>query len=114
MNGPCGMLNELERRPTHPGEVLEQIGKDVLLPSFREEIYSEGHGDWQPLSPKTIAEKTYYGFPLNPEIRTYTLIESLFPGGPMNVLEVDEAKGTVTAGTAVPYAEVQQEGGTVY
>lgn len=62
---------------------------------------------WQPLAPKTLAEKFRLGFPLDPEIRTGDLVASLVarPLGFENVTPT-----SVSAGTNVDYAPYQQYG----
>jgi phage gpG-like protein len=49
-----------------------------LLKTFRDNFNSQGSllgSPWDPLSPRTIAQKAKLGFPLNPLVRTTTMRE---------------------------------------
>lgn len=50
---------------------------DTLADTEHERFATEGHGEWPPLAPSTIREKTRLGFPLTPLVRTGTLERSL-------------------------------------
>ncbi|HEY8723449.1 MAG TPA: phage virion morphogenesis protein [Gaiellaceae bacterium] len=77
---------------------------DTLQDVEHERFATEGFGEWPPLAPSTIREKTRLGFPLTPLVRTGLLEGSL--------TRRDEAMRltpqSMSWGTDVPYAKYHQ------
>ncbi len=82
-----------------------------LRAAFAGNIDSGGDPKFAPLAKSTLRQKKLHGYPTEPLIRTRLLRNSLArsnTGG--NVNSVRQGASTVTVGTSVAYAAVQQEG----
>lgn len=77
---------------------------DVLGDVERERFATAGFGEWPPLAPSTIREKTRLGFPLIPLVRTGTLERSLTSRETAARLTPQ----SMSWGTDVPYAKYHQ------
>lgn len=77
---------------------------DTLEDVEHERFATEGFGEWPPLAPSTIREKTRLGFPVTPLVRTGALEESLTK----RELAMRLTPQSMSWGTDVPYAKYHQ------
>lgn len=77
---------------------------DTLQDVEKERFATEGFGEWPPLAPSTIREKTRLGFPLTPLVRTGALEASLTQREQAMRLTPQ----SMSWGTDVPYAKYHQ------
>jgi phage gpG-like protein len=80
---------------------------DTLEDVERDRFVTEGHGDWPPLAPSTLRDKTAHGFPVDILVRTGKLKESLTN----REIAMRMTPQSMSWGTDVPYARYHQEGG---
>lgn len=77
---------------------------DTLEDTEHERFATEGFGQWPPLAPSTLAEKTRLGFPITPLVRTGALEQSLTN----REISMRLTPHSMSWGTDVPYAKYHQ------
>lgn len=98
-----GQLGEFRRELEDFTHLWERFA-DVLEQTERERFDTDGYGEWPPLAPSTVREKTRLGFPLRPLVRTATLERSLTD----RELAMRLTPRTMSWGTDVEYAKYHQ------
>lgn len=70
---------------------------ETYLAFIRDRFVREGDGDWMPLAPRTVRERTEQGFgPTNPILRRLEILyQALYPGANGNLFEQDGNQMTV-------------------